>query len=307
MGYSFPIFPATSCTAVLLSQNSLSLPCSIKDTVTLVVRVNNIPSGLNYLNSIAILNVLNPNVARGTGQFGLRILKGLYNEYDYEYSFSQIGYTLPVAGATASLTLVTNVYPNNIGQYKITFKPTANMIIPAGGTIRIRVPITVPGLVIDQTKIKVTPSVDLINVVPVSPIPSVPLKFYKDFIILYNLVQTTVTAATGIDLTITGIQNMPFAGPTPSFDVDIRANGMENVLARATTSSCYCSDCNHSSNKRLHDIIRCGCYHEQAVHRGHSQLRNYIQDNEYSTKQRSDYYNLQCPCRFHNFGLLGND
>jgi len=235
MGYAFSALATPPCTTVLISQNSLPLACSVKDSLTILVRVNNIPSGLSYLNSIAIRDVPNPNIARGTGLFSMRILKGNLNEYDYNYFFAQIGYSLPYSPATANLVLQGNMEPNQVGQFKLTFTVATAITIPEGGTIRIRIPRSSPGLVIDNAKIKVTPDQDLINDPPLAVPPNVPLRFYKDYIILHGLKKRT--GITNLEFLIDGIQNLPYGGPTPAFEVDVRANGVEHVIAKAISGA----------------------------------------------------------------------
>lgn len=220
LGYNFGA-AGTVCSAQLASQNFKTLGCTSLSPLIILVRVDNLPAGLDYLNSVVIRDVTNPSVFnRGTGVFKLRIIKGSVNEYDAAYVFSQIAFTsAPQALSAPAVTLTANDEPNLLGTYSITTGFLSG-VIPAGATLRIKIPTE---LTFDQTKIKVTPTPTLG--------PAVGIRFYRRWVILTNLVAQTLPSLT---LSITNIQNMAYSGTTSAFTLQLRSNGTEQILEGQT-------------------------------------------------------------------------
>jgi hypothetical protein len=177
MGYNIP----APCSAFLLSDNEKELACTRKSAELALVRINNLPSSKNYLNILALRDIPNPASTSGTGIFSLRVLKGAENEFDFNYFFDQVAFSppaLPIPSAT--LTIVTNGEPNLSANYRmdITF---AVGTIPAGAKIRLKIP---SPLSFDKSTLLITPTPSLG--------PSVTTSFYRDFVILSNLIGQTI-------------------------------------------------------------------------------------------------------------------
>lgn len=196
------------------------LPCTVMNAYTLLLNIDNLPAGQDYLNTIAILSVTNPTTVSSTGTFSLRVLKGTVNEYDYEYAFGQIGFTsAPAAMGITTISVTSNDGPNLFATYQlgVTFA-TGN--IPSNGTVRIKVPST---LKIDTSKVTVIASPSLGT--------SVTTAFYRNYIILRGLTQQTLST---LALTIANLQNPSYSGNAGNFIVELRSNGTEQVIETGT-------------------------------------------------------------------------
>jgi hypothetical protein len=203
-----------------MSQGQKNLPCKVVNGYTLLLTIDNLPSGSDYLNTIAVLGLTNPNTVTSTGIFSLRVLKGTVNEYDREYAFGQLGFTpAPVAMGATSILVTANDGPNLLATYRLSVTFAAGSIT-SNATIRVRVP---PALTIDPTKVVVTtvPSLGA----------SVTTGFYRNYIILKGLTQQTIP---NLDITVQNLQNPPYSGNAGSFAVELRANGTEQVIETGT-------------------------------------------------------------------------
>jgi len=181
------------------------------------VRVNNIPAGRDFLNTVAIRDVTNPTITYGTGHFKLRIVKGDHNEFDYDYHFSQIGFTgNPGTPTASSITLVppTNE-PNKLGTYRITVSFATTLILDQS-SIRIGVP---SKLSFDKSKVKVTTTPSL---------GAFTLTFYQQYVILSKITGQVTPASLTID--VQNLQNLPYADSTGDFSVELRSNGTQRML-----------------------------------------------------------------------------
>jgi hypothetical protein len=218
MGYNIP----APCTAVLLSDSDKLLTCTRQNAELALVRINNLPSSKNFLNIIALRDIPNPAATVGTGIFSLRVLKGTENEFDFNYFFDQVAFS-PAALVipAATLVIVANDEPNLFANYKmdITF---AVGTIPAGGKIRLKIP---ESLTFDKSTLAITPTPSLG--------PGVVTSFYRDFVILSNLIGQTIPT---LSLLIQNIKNFPYAGGTPDFVFQLRADGTETLLEQATVA-----------------------------------------------------------------------
>lgn len=210
----------TPCSAELMSGDAKTLTCTVQNTETLLIKINNLPAGPDYLNTIAIRNVQNSNTVLSTGIFSLRVLKGTENEQDHAYHFSQIGFSGASATMGASTVAATlNDGPNLLATYRLTVT-FASGNIPQNGTIRVRVPSV---LTIDKTKVTVTTTPSLGT--------AVGTKFYRDYIILTGLNQQTLAS---VIIDVKNLKNPAYSGNAGTFTVQLRANGTEHVVETAS-------------------------------------------------------------------------
>lgn len=216
LGYNFGA-AGTACSARLATQNFKTLTCTSLSSLVILVRVDNLPAGTDYLNTVVIRDITNPSLfTRGSGLFKLRILRGLVNEYDAAYVFSQIAFTAaPSALSSPSISITANNEPNLLGTYTITTNFLSG-VIPNGASLRIGIP---SELTFDQTKIKVTPTPSLGT--------AVGMRFYRRWVILTNLAAQTLPT---LSLSITNVQNMAYSGTTSAFVLQLRSNGTEQIL-----------------------------------------------------------------------------
>lgn len=192
-----------------------NLPCSVVNGYTLLLTIDNLPAGQDYLNTIAILGVTNPNLVASTGIFSLRVLKGAVNEYDHEYFFGQLGFTGAPLALTASVSVTANDGPNLFATYRLDVTFGAG-VIANNSTMRVRVP---TALKIDPTKVIVTTSPSLGT--------SVTTSFYRDYIILKGLTGQTIPS---VSITVQNLQNPSYSGNAGNFLVQLRSNGTEHVV-----------------------------------------------------------------------------
>ena len=186
----------------------------------MLIKINNLPSGPDYLNTIVVRDVQNSNTVTSTGSFSLRVMKGTENEQDYAYFFGQIGFSgSSTTMGVSSVTATANDGPNLLATYRLTVAFAAG-VIPQNGTMRVKVP---AALTIDQTKVIVT------------TIPSlgagVGTRFFRDYIILTGLTQQTLPS---LIIDIQNLKNPAYSGNAGSFTVQLRSNGTEHVIETTT-------------------------------------------------------------------------
>ena len=166
---------------------------------------------------MAVRDVTNPTITYGTGHFKLRIVKGTNNEFDYDYHFSQIGFTgNPGTPTASSISLVapTNE-PNKLGTFRITVSFATTLILDQS-SIRIGVP---QKITFDKSKVKVTTTPSL---------GTFTLAFYQQYIILSKITGQVTPASLTIDVQF--LQNLPYADGTGDFSVELRSNGTQRML-----------------------------------------------------------------------------
>ena len=200
-----------------MSQGGLPLLCTPLAANQVLIRVNNIPSGRDYINVIALRDVVNPAVTYGTGNFRLRILKGDYNEFDHNYVFGQVGFTAnPASPSASSISILASTNePNVLGTFKVSVDLSSS-IISDQSSMRINVP---AAITFDKTKVKVTTSPSL---------GTFTLDFYRQYIILSKI--TGQVPPSSLMITVENLQNLPYSGSTGSFTFELRNNGTQQML-----------------------------------------------------------------------------